>query len=468
MLSSSATNTTREAGLVQPEGLSAEVITQLKNIVGDTNLTTDEKQLVSGSRDCYHFSPVLVPQLEGRYAEVIVRPQTQAQLKALIACAVTHRIPITPRGAGTGNYGQGVPLHGGILVNTRDLKRLVAISADSATVEAGFILYDIEKAAAGFGAELRIFPSTVPTSSTGGFISGGSGGVGSIEWGMLREADNVRSVRILTIEPEPRDLLISGTELERVLHNCGLTAFVTEVTLALAPKTAWHQYVLAFDDLTSALDAARALAEDDGLRKRLVTAFEWPIPSFFKPLVKQGACPEGASAVFLYTDEAPERVTARATRLGGRITFHQAPSGVTARGTQIYDYAWNHTTQWAMKADASLTYLQDRFELDRLHEQIRLRKARFPGELIEHVEFVRAGGAIVCGGLSIVRYRDRDRLAEIIDYCESIDVRVANPHTYFLDDDSRWYGEAFLAAKREWDPGMLLNPGHLRALGDVV
>ncbi len=457
----------QEANALQPKGLSPEVITQLISIVGEGYVTTDQKQLVSGSRDCYHFSPILIPQLDGRHAQVIVRPQTQSQLKAVIRCAAAHQIPVTPRGAGTGNYGQGVPLQGGILVNTRELKRLVSISADAATVEAGFILYDIEKAAAGVGAELRIFPSTVPTSSTGGFISGGSGGVGSIEWGMLREADNVRSVRILTMEPEPRDLLITGAELERVLHNCGLTAFVTEVTLALAPKTAWQQYVLAFEALAPALDAARALAEDHGLRKRLVTAFEWPIPSFFKPLVKLGACPEGASAVFLYTDEDPDQVAVRARTLGGRVTFHQPASGVTPRGTQIYDYAWNHTTQWAMKADESLTYLQDRFEIDRLHEQIRLRKERFPGELIEHVEFVRAGGAIVCGGLSVVRYRDRQRLTEIIEFCESIGVRVANPHTYFLDDDSRWYGDAFLAAKRDWDPAMLLNPGHLRALGDA-
>ena len=457
----------KEMFAVQSGSLSPEVISQLEAIVGEAQIVTESRQLVSGSRDCYHFSPILIPQLEGRHAEVIVRPTTQAQLKAIIQCAVRNRVPITPRGAGTGNYGQGVPLHGGILVNTRDLKRLVSISPDAATVEAGYILYDIEKAAAAYDAELRIFPSTVPTSSTGGFISGGSGGVGSIEWGMLRESDNVRSVRILTIEEEPRDLLISGAGLEQVLHNCGLTAFVTEVTLALAPRMAWHQYVLSFDELDTALVAARVIAEDRQMRKRLVTAFEWPIPSYFKPLVKLGACPEGASAVFLYTDETPEQVARRVAALGGRVTFHVPPAPVAPRGTQLYDYAWNHTTQWAMKADASLTYLQDRFELDRLHEQIRLRKQQFPGELLEHVEFTRSGDAIVSGGLSIVRYRDAARLKEIIAFCESIGVRVANPHTYYLDDDSRWYGDAFLAAKRNWDPGMLLNPGHLRTLERV-
>ena len=408
---------------------------------------------------------MLIPQLHGRSAQAIVWPADQAQLAAVIALCVRHRVPITPRGAGTGNYGQGVPLHGGVLVNTKRLNRIVAIDADEATVEAGVILYDIEKAAEPFGGELRCFPSTVPTSHAGGFITGGSGGVGSIRWGMLREGDNVRSVKILTIEEEPREQVIANREeLVGVLHNCGLTAFVTEVTFGLAPKTAWHQYVLAFDSFGTALCAGEALAEQDDLKKRLVTVFEWPMPSFFKPLVKRGACPDGAAVVFLYTDKTPDAILPIAETLGGRVTFHDAPRSAATRGAQLYDYTWNHTTQWAMKADSELTYLQDRFDLPRMHEQIQARKARFPDELIEHVEFIKADGKVVAGGLTVVRFRSAERLTELISFCEEIGVQVSNPHTYYLDDDSRWYGDAFLEAKKRWDPHGLLNPGHLHAL----
>lgn len=444
--------------------ISPIVIDELRRIVGDSAMTLDERQLLSGSRDCFHFSPVLTPELMDRRADVIVRPRSQAELREVIRCAVRHRVPVTPRGAGTGNYGQGVPLHGGILVNTRDLRTIVDLSPDEATVEAGVVLYDIEKAAAAVGAELRIFPSTVPVSSTGGFISGGSGGVGSIEWGTLRDADNVRAVRIFTLEEEPRDLWITGSALESVLHNCGLTAFVVEIKLGLAPKREWHQYVISFDTFTEALDAAHALGLDERLRKRLLTAFEWPIPSFFVPLTKLGACPHGQHAVFLYTDVTPEVLKDHPAIERGAINFHQPPGIMGQRGTQIYDYTWNHTTQWAMKADSTYTYLQDGFRLDRIHDQIALRKARFPGELLEHVEFIRSNGKLAAGGLTIVRYDSQERLEALMAFCESIDIRIANPHTYFLDDDSRWYGDAFLSAKREWDPGMLLNPGHLRCL----
>lgn len=437
---------------------------QIAQIVGAENLILDEKQRISASKDCYHFSPVLVPQLDGKTADVIARPQNQTQLAQLIGCAAAHRVPITPRGAGTGNYGQGVPLAGGLMISTRNLNAIIAIDADSAQVEAGVILYDIERAAADVGAELRCFPSTVPTSHTGGFITGGSGGVGSIEWGMLREADNVRHARVLTIEETPRVLDLPREALNGVLHNCGLTCFVAEVTLGLAPKTAWQQYVIAFDDFYKALEAGRQIGNMDSLRKRLLTAFEWPVPSFFVPLAKKGAMPDGASVLFLYTDEEPDYVAELAASLGGRVTFHEPPGNPMKRGTQIYDYTWNHTTQWAMKADPAYTYLQDRFASpERAAEQIRARKEAFP-EVLEHVEFIKDGGQLAAGGLSIVRFESKLRLWALIDWCEANDIRVANPHTHFLDEDTRWYGEEHLQRRAEWDPYSLLNPGHLLTL----
>ena len=150
----------------------------LEEFIGSQNVISDAKRLTSGSKDCYHFSPVLKPQLDGCLADAIVKPEDQEQLIELIAWAAKNRIPITPRGAGTGNYGQGVPLRGGIMINTRNLNKIVSINKESARVEAGVILLDIENQAASHGAELRCFPSTVPTSHTGLFITGGSGGIG--------------------------------------------------------------------------------------------------------------------------------------------------------------------------------------------------------------------------------------------------------------------------------------------------
>ena len=152
-----------------------DIKSSLIDIVGENNLTVEANALISGSKDSYHFSPVLLEELDGKAADYIVKPETQDQLFAILAFAAEHDIPVTPRGAGTGNYGQGVPLKGGILVNTKKLNRIIELNSEFARVECGTVLWQIEKNAVAHDAELRIFPSTMPTSSSAGFVTGGSG-----------------------------------------------------------------------------------------------------------------------------------------------------------------------------------------------------------------------------------------------------------------------------------------------------
>eukprot|EP00903_Cladosiphon_okamuranus_P004422 g4420.t1 len=406
--------------------------------------------------------------LENNLAEAIAFPESEAQILEIIKLAFAHKVPITPRGGGTGNYGQGVPMQGGLMINTRRMTEILELTSEYAKVEAGTSLWTIEREAASVDAELRMFPSTIGTSTAAGFITGGSGGIGSIHWGMLRDGDNVMHARIITIEEEPQTLDIDTPEaLADILHNCGLTAFVTQVTFGLAPKTQWHQYIYAFDDFESALTAGQDLARDNSLKKRLTTVFEWPIPSYFSPLVRKGACPDDKSSVFLITDKTPEQMTKIMESYEAESTFHLPPAAAVGKNKtfQIYDFTWNHTTQWAMKADPNLTYLQEGYEPDRLFTQLRERKAKYGDQLHSHIEFIRdTDGNIRPGGLSIVNYQGKDQLWEIIAYCEANEIRIANPHTHYLDEDSRWYGDNFLAAKQRWDPKQLLNPGHLRAL----
>ena len=179
---------------------------------------------------------------------------------------------------------------------------------------------------------------------------------------------------------------------------------------------------------------------------------EGGVKEVISALAKKGVMPEGASVLFLYTDESPEYVAELAASLDGRVTFHEPPGNSTKRGTQIYDYTWNHTTQWAMKADPAYTYLQDRFvSPERAAEQIRARKEAFP-EVLEHVEFTKSDGQLAAGGLSLVRFESKERLWALIDWCETHDIRVANPHTHYLDEDTRWYGKEHLERRAEWDP----------------
>ncbi len=191
---------------------------------------------------------------------------------------------------------------------------------------------------------------------------------------------------------------------------------------------------------------------------------DWPIPSYFRQLVKDGACPDGEAIVLLHLTLDRADVDARAAAAGGRLTWHSPHETYGRGGWQLSDFSWNHTTLWAMKADPDLTYLQDMFDPQKVYEQRHQRKERYGDDIIDHIEFMKFGGRLVPQGLSIVRHRSADQINEIIRFCESIGIWVANPHTHYLDQDVRWNGQPILDARARWDPHGLLNPGHLLVL----
>ncbi len=445
--------------------ISTQTLQALAAVVGADHVITDAAQLENNSRDCYWYSPVLKPQLDGKVGEVIVRPGTIDELVATIAVAVRAQLPITLRGAATGNYGQSVPLRGGLVLNTRRLDKILNLTQDEVRVETGVVLNTIEHAARKVGAELRFYPSTLLTATAGGFLAGGSGGVGSVTWGTLWDDDNVRGATIVTIEETPRILTITDPEeLQGVIHNCGLSCVIADLTFALAPAQPWAQYVVSFDTFDAGLRCGERLAHDPTLAKRLITVLEWPIPSFFRQLVRAGASPEGKAQMLLMLTIDQTELQARVAPFGGVVTWQSPPEDYLKRGLLLSDFAWNHTTLWAMKVDENITYLQDQFDPDRVYEQLRLRKERYGDQILEHIEFMKFRGRLYPQGLSLVRYQDRDQLWELMDYCEKIGIWIANPHTHYLDEDVRWNGQTLLDAKARWDPQGLLNPGHLKRL----
>ena len=76
-------------------------------------------------------------------------------------------------------------------------------------------------------------PRPTATATIGGFIAGGSGGVGSIHWGGLRDLGNILRLRVVTMEAEPRVLELTGWDLHKVTHAYGTNGIITEVEMPL-------------------------------------------------------------------------------------------------------------------------------------------------------------------------------------------------------------------------------------------
>lgn len=165
------------------------------------DLTAGEDQ--TALRDFHWFSPLLTEQLAGKQADAVVRPRDEEELRQLVCACAQHQLPLTLRGSATGNYGQLVPLEGGLLVDMTGLNQIVALGNGTVRAQAGIRLADIETAARPTGWELRCMPSTYRLASLGGLYGGGFGGIGSINYGPLAAPGNVLSVKVMTVEPAP-------------------------------------------------------------------------------------------------------------------------------------------------------------------------------------------------------------------------------------------------------------------------
>jgi FAD/FMN-containing dehydrogenase len=429
------------------------------DLVGESRLLLSPELRDKLSKDYYWYSPVLEPLLRDKTADGIVVPESEEQVGQVLALAFRNRIPVTVRGAGTGNYGQAVPLEGGIVLDMSGLDRILEMKGGFARVQCGVRLGMLEKKLREDGRELRIYPSTFMKATVGGFVCGGSGGIGSITWGNLWDG-NVLEAVVLTMEEQPRRLVIAGSDLASYIHNYGTNGVVTELTIPVAPKTEWVQTVAQFDRFDDAFRFAHAVSVDDGIRKRLVAPVEWPIPSYFAPIAKH--LETGSSACLMETAEGSEEALAEyAERFNGRIGY-VIPAAQYRKTIGLSDFTWNHTTLWALKKDPSLTYLQAGFHAVDFPEQIGKIKSEFGDEVLLHLEFVRSAGVVMPAALPIVRYTTHERLYEIIAFFRSIGVGINDPHTWRLEMGGRGEFDGMIRAKRSNDPLGLLNPGKLQ------
>jgi FAD/FMN-containing dehydrogenase len=445
---------------VEATALRSNAVSDFVAQLGDIPFDTAQNVVLAKSRDFFWYSPILNTQLADCAGEVVVTPRSEADVLRVARLCVAARLPLTARGGGTGNYGQAVPLHGGVVLDMIGLRDIHPVVDGTIRVGPGAKLKDIDVQARPAGWELRMFPSTYRTATVGGFIAGGSGGVGSIAHGVLKERGSILGARVVTLESEPRVLSLRGFEANKVQHAYGTNGIITELELPLAPAQPWLDIAVTFTDFMQLARFCERLANTDGIAKKLITAVAWPIPRYFGTL--RAEIPAGSAlGIFMIGTASIIPFEELLEEAGGRIVYLQTEREIAAAGAvPIYEYTWNHTTLQVLKRDKDVTYLQSAFpNLEMVDEMIRT----FGDEVMMHLEFIRMGGAPVIRALQVIRYTTAERLLEIIRIHEDRGCAVFNPHTYILEDGGRYVTDpAQLAFKQLTDPFGLLNPGKMR------
>src|SRR5581483_11768644 len=183
------------------------------------------------------------------------------QVARLVAWAEAEGVPLVPRGKGSSGYGGAVPVYGGLVLDLTRLRGVVALDAarQVVTVRAGTVWKDLETELARHGLALRLYPTSAPGSTVGGWLAQGGAGIGSFAYGWFKE--NVVAARV--VEGDGATRLLEGDALERVADAEGTTGIITEVSLRVRPLATLEQTMVAFADAAQLGVALRRVTEEE-------------------------------------------------------------------------------------------------------------------------------------------------------------------------------------------------------------
>lgn len=450
---------------------------ELAGIVGDGGVETDPAAIGARLRDNSWLSPVLsghIDAMAGASAggslgvEAVVGPADLDQLKACVAAAYRHDTPITMLGAGTSNFGQSIPMQGGIVIELSRLDGIgdpaAAAGAGRITVGAGALLGRVDSEVRAHGAELPVVTTTYAASHAAGWVAGGHVGLGSSSWGTIWDG-NIVGATVMTCEACPRLLTLDEDSVEPVLHAYGTTGIITDVTFRLVPARSWVEMVVAFPRFDGAARFVVDLSEQtEGIR--VAAAQEPMLTPAFTALAGDAAAGEALVMTIVAATEV-DSVSALAAARGGRIIpWHGL--GASRRPTLAY-MVYGHRMLWVKKLFASAAFLHCYLPEARPVDQLLAIKARFGDQCLVELKYIRSrwlrerwgqsGDGMIYAPL-VGMVNGRDDLDDLLAFCDDIGVAYQNPHTFFLDEQGLFADPGVMRRfKAAVDPKGLLNPG---------
>ncbi|MCL5037144.1 MAG: FAD-binding oxidoreductase [Chloroflexi bacterium] len=161
--------------------------------------------------------------------DAVVQPENENELVDIVRWAVENGIHITPRGKASSGYGGVLPVKKGLVVDFFRMNKIVKIDPGrmTAAVQPGAMWEKLERALGKQGLALKLYPTSFPSSTVGGWLAQGGAGIGSYESGWFR--DNVVSARVVLPDGSVEEF--SGKDLDMVSEAEGITGLISEVTM---------------------------------------------------------------------------------------------------------------------------------------------------------------------------------------------------------------------------------------------
>lgn len=244
-----------------------EIIAAIQQIVGSQQVLADPEKMETYAHDeetepSYHHCP-----------ELVVFPASADEVAEILRLANREKIPVTPRGAGSGLACGAVPVYGGIVLSLERMNRILELNTEnlSVVVEPGVRTIDIQAAAAAVGLLYAGDPCSSDSCWIGGNVATNAGGNRAVKYGTTR--DQIYALQVVTPQGDIAELggrlakNSTGYCLEKLISGSeGTLGVVTRITLKLWPLPPHVRTLLAVFP-----DAAAAIAILPVLRKAGIT-----------------------------------------------------------------------------------------------------------------------------------------------------------------------------------------------------
>ena len=462
--------------------VTSTVLTALRDIVGERGVLADAERI-----EAYGHDETSTDEY-GHLPEVVVLPTTSEQVAQVVKLANRARIPITPRGAGSGLSGGAIPVFGGILLSLEKLNRLLELDLDTmtVTVEAGMVTNDLAHLVQEQGLFFAGYPMSVETCYIGGNIAHNAGGGKAIKYGVTG-----RYILGLELVTPTGDTLwlggklakdVSGYDLKQlVIGSEGTLGIVTKAIIKLLayPKTASDLLVL-FETPRAAIDVVPIIMRHGitptGIEFMDRLSIETSCNYLNETLPYHKA---GAMLLIELDGNHPDQLETDLITIGDLCEHHGATETYVAEDRTTIERIWNvrRNIAEAFKVYSPVQSLED----------IVVPINRIP-DVMPELERLSAkyGMQIPCyghagdGNLHATLVKDpamtdeawlRNKhacLRELYQVTHDLGGKISGEHgiglkrkTYLADLADPNELDLMRAIKRAWDPNNILNPGKI-------
>jgi glycolate oxidase len=290
-----------------------EVVQELSAIVGERFVITESEKMAAYSHD-----EVAGPE-HAHMPEAVVKPLTAEEVAAVMKLANRRRIPVTPRGAGSGLSGGAVPVHGGIVLSLERMDRILETDQENmmAVVEPGVVTNEINERLKPLGLFYAGYPMSLETCCIGGNVAENAGGGKAVKYGVTERY--VLGLQVVTPTGEIVELGgkrlkdVTGYNLVKLMVGSeGTLGVITRIVLRLLPVPRHQVALLApFPDVHAAIAVVPKIMTQAGVIPAAIEFMDEPSVRASCDYLNEHLPHAGNGAMLLIEVDGPDEETVR-------------------------------------------------------------------------------------------------------------------------------------------------------------